>query len=312
MLRLRLFGLLSAVRIRRHRLRIRLVLVLWLVLGGLAGAQVPCADFNDCLKGLKSKDISKKAGAVFMLGTLKDRRATPVLIDLVKSDRDPDVRRSALFAIGSLKDPASVPALAGFLSDKHLRGDAVKALVRIGDKSSVKVLIKGLKNKKLQLAASRGLGEIADPSAKPALMALFKRTRDARVRGVTAVAISRINSIWGPSAKEIGFPIYPGAKFIPNESSDLVYRSNDPVSKISDFYKMKLKKSPLTFRDFKKRYETRLGETQRGQPSDRPSLIFVTEEQSFQGRKYPAKMILLQKKRRSTEIKIYRTIGARD
>ena len=290
----------------------RTVLGLWLAFVGLALAQSPCAGFTDCLEGLKSKDPSRKVGAIFMLGTLKDKRATPALINVAEKDPDSDMRRSAVVAIGLLKDPASVPALARLLSVKHLQGDAVKALVRIGDKSSVKVLIQGLKKPQLQLAASQGLGNIGDLSAKPALMALMKRTRDKRVRGVTAVAIRRINSIWGPSPKELGFPIYPGARFVPNEPSDWIYHSKDSISQISDFYKRKLKNNPLSFPDFKRRYESKLGETQKGLPSGRPSLIFVTEEQSFQGRKYPAKMIVLQKKRRLTEIKIYKTIGGRD
>ncbi|MBI3994750.1 MAG: HEAT repeat domain-containing protein, partial [Nitrospirae bacterium] len=204
------------MKIYFHRLLIVFLMSMGPVLWNAAGAQSPCRDFEDCLKDLKSQDTSKKSGAVFMLGNMKDKRATPALLEILKTDPDSGIRLSAIKAVGYLRDPAAVTALTGFLDDQDLQQEAVRALVKIGNKLAVEALIQGLKHSEIQVAAAQGLGEIAHPSSKPALLALFRRSDDDRVRGVSALAIQRINSIWGPSEEEMGIPLYPKSEFIPN------------------------------------------------------------------------------------------------
>ncbi|HUJ13235.1 MAG TPA: HEAT repeat domain-containing protein, partial [Thermoanaerobaculia bacterium] len=53
-----------------------------------------------------------------VLGTLGDRRATPVLLDGL-NDRDPDNRIYVLLALGELKDPASIPRIAEVTKDSE-------------------------------------------------------------------------------------------------------------------------------------------------------------------------------------------------
>lgn len=313
MLLLRLFGMLRGeLKIFVRRLPIVILVALGLVMGGGVRAQSPCTGLEDCLKDLKSQDVSKKSGAIFMLGTLKNRRATPALVDLLKEERDSGVRLSAVKAIGSLRDPSAVPVLADFLDDKDLQLDAVKALVQIANKPAVEALIQGLKHPEVQVAAAQGLGTIADPSAKPALIALFRQAEDGRVRGVSALAVQRINSIWGPSEEEMGIPIYPKSEFIPNAGGEWVFVSKDPLPKVSDFFKKRLKRTPLSFQDFKKKYEHGFGEAKEGSPSNKPSLIFVAQEQRFEGKTYPAKLIFLQTTKKETEIKIFNAVGGPD
>jgi len=275
-------------------------------------AQSPCTGLEDCLKDLKSSDASVKSGAIFMLGTLNDKRATPALMGLLTDEHDFEIRSSAVKAIGSLHDPRAVPGLTGLLDDKGLQLDAIDALVKIADKSAVEALIQGLKQPEIQVAAVRGLGEIADPSAKPALTALWRQTDNERVRGLSGLAIQRINSIWGPTEGEMGIPRYPKSEFMPNARGEWIFVSEDPLPKVSDFFKRHLKKEPLTFQGFRERYENELGETKEGPSPDQPNLIFVAEEQQFQGRSYPAKLIFLQANKSETEIRIFRTIGAPD
>jgi hypothetical protein len=205
-----------------------------------------------------------------------------------------------------------VPVLAPLLDDKDLQSDAVKALVRIANKPAVDALIQSLKHPGVQAAAIRGLGEIADPSAKPALMALLRETKDGRIRGVSTLAIQRINSIWGPSEEEMGLPLYPKSEFIPNARGEWVFVSKDPLPKISDFFKQHLRKPSMSFEAFKKKYETGFGEAKEGAPSNQPDLVFVTQEQRFEGKTYPEKMIFLQTNKNETEIKIFNAIGAAD
>jgi hypothetical protein len=267
---------------------------------------------EDCLNDLKAQDASKKSGAIFILGTLKDKRAVPALVNLMREDRDPGIRSSAIKAVGSLRDPSAVPVLAEFLDDKDLQLDAVKALVKIANKSAVDALIQSLKYPDVQVSAAQGLGEIADPSSKPALIALLRRTDDDRVRGVSALAVQRINSIWGPSEEEMGLPLYPKSEFIPNARGDWFFVSKDPLPKVADFFKKRLKKAPLSFQDFKKKYENGFGEAKEGTPSNNPSLVFVAQEQRFEGKTYPAKLIFLQTTKKETEIKIFNAVGGPD
>jgi hypothetical protein len=247
-----------------------------------------------------------------MLGILKDKRATPALMEILGEEHDFEVRSSAVKAIGALKDPMAVPVLADLLDHKDLQLDAIDALVKIADRSAVEALIQGLKHPEIQVAAVRGLGEIADPSAKPALTALWRQTDNERVRGLSGLAIQRINAIWGPTEKEMGIPRYPKSEFMPNARGEWIFVSEDPLPKVSDFFKRHLKKEPLTFQVFQIRYENELGETKEGIPSNPPNLIFVAEEQKFLGKNYPAKLIFLQRNKAETEIKIFKAIGGPD
>ncbi|MBI3812784.1 MAG: HEAT repeat domain-containing protein [Nitrospirae bacterium] len=300
------------LKIRVRRFPIAIIVAAWLITSAGVRAQSPCAGLEDCLKDLKSQDASRKSGAIFILGTLKDRRATSALVDLLKQDRDPGIRLSVIKAVGFLREPSAVPVLAELLDDQELQSDAVRALVQIANKPAVEALIQGLKHPEIQVAAARGLGEIADPSSKPALIALFRRTEDGRVRGVSAMAVQRINSIWGPSEEEMGLPLYPKSEFIPNARGEWVFVSKDPLPKVSDFFKKHLKTTPLSFQDFKKKYENGFAEAKEGTPLNQPNLIFVAQEQRFEGRTYPAKLIFLQTNQKETEIKIFNAVGAPD
>src|SRR3954470_2189662 len=64
-----------------------------------------------------------------VLGTLGDRRATPLLIDGL-NDRDADNRIYALMALGELRDPAAIPRIARAVSDddKDVRATAYYTL----------------------------------------------------------------------------------------------------------------------------------------------------------------------------------------
>lgn len=281
-------------------------------LAGLAAAQPPCNGLEGCLKDLKSPDASKKSEAIFMLGTLKDKRATPALVEVITEERNFEIRSSAVKAVGFLRDPRAVPVLAVLMNNRALQQDAIDALVKIGDPSAVNALVQGLKHPEVQVAAVRGLGEIADPSAKPALKALWRQTDNERVRGLCVLAIQRINSIWGPTEAEMGIPRYPKSEFIPNARGEWIFVVEDPLPKVSDFFKRHLKKEPLTFQSFKEKYENKLGGTRKGLPFNRSNLIFVAQEQEFQGRHYPAELIVLQTNSNETQIRIFKAIGPPD
>jgi len=244
-----------------------------------------------------------------MLGNMKDKRATPALVAIIKEEGSPELRMSALRAISAIRDPAAVQALTDLLGDKNLQQEVVQALVKIGNTTAVEALMEGLKQPNVQLAAARGLGEIADPSAKPALLRLIRESNDERVRGVSILAVQRINSIWGPTEQEMGIPKYPQSEFMPNAQGEWIFVSKDPLPKITDFYRSRLKKPALTFQEFEKKYEKGIGESEDGAPSDNPNVIFVAKEQQFEGHLYPEKLIFLQKGKGETEIRIFHAAG---
>jgi hypothetical protein len=277
-----------------------------------ARAQHPCSGFENCLATLRSNDPSARAGAVFILGNLKDRRAAPALMDLLEKESSREVRFSTVRALGSISDPVAVPVLSKMLKDDDLRTEAVKALVRIGGPSAITALVEALQDRDVQLAVVQGLGEIADPAAKPHLIALYRSTGDERIRGLALMAIHRIQSVWGPTEAEMGLPIYPGSEFIPNARAEWIFATKDPLSKVSTFYQQRLKQPPLSFEAFRKKHESGFGESKAGLPANRPALIFIVEEQLFQGRSYPSKLIFLKNSSRETEIQIFDALGSGD
>ena len=305
-----------------------------LIVGGLLSSQaVPsraqtfCDDLTGCLKNLQSNDVATKSDAIFTLGRLKAKRAVPHLAKVALQGPNLHVRRSAIRALGAIGDPSAVAALAKFLKEKPklpkakmaraltLQSEAVKALTRIGGKPAITVFVKVLNNKKARLSALQGLAEIGDHSAKPHIAALYLNTTDERVRGMASIAMQRIWSRWGPTEKEMGVPIYPGANYFPNTRAEWIFTTRDSLGKVANFYRQRLKKPPMNFKTFKKIHERSFNgskETMEGLPSERLDVIFIVEEQLFKGKKYPSKLIFLKSvksSRKKTEIQIYHAAG---
>ncbi len=119
-----------------------------------------------------------------VLGTLGDRRATPLLLDGL-NDRDVDNRIYALMALGELHDPAAVPRIAQAVSDddKDVRATAYYTLGAIGDASAVPVLVNGLQEEApdVRWNAAIALGRLGDKRALAPLREILDRSRLNRV-----------------------------------------------------------------------------------------------------------------------------------
>jgi hypothetical protein len=257
-------------------------------------AQPACDGLSNCLEVLQSDDKATKIGAIISLATLKNKNATAPLLEVVKNAGDFEVRRSAVRALGVIKDPQAIAPLTAYVRDGAIGRDAVDSIVKIGGKPAVRALIGALTVQPMQVAVAQGLGELGDPASKPALLKLYKTTKDDRTRGVAALALQRIRAIWGPDASEMGLPLYPKADYIPNERADWVFLTSDSLDQVASFYQKALRRPPMSFAVFRQKYEAGFGETKDGQPARIPEKIFVAEEQEFGGKKYPAKMIFLQ------------------
>ena len=122
-----------------------------------------------------------------VLGTLGDRRATPLLLDGL-DDKDTDNRVYALMALGELHDPASVPRIAKAAADedKDIRKTAYFTLGAIGDASAVPVLVNGLQDEVADVRwnAAVSLARLGDRRAIGPLREMLDRSRLNAVAGM--------------------------------------------------------------------------------------------------------------------------------
>src|SRR5581483_9499253 len=122
-----------------------------------------------------------------VLGTLGDRRATPVLLGGL-NDRDPDNRIYVLLALGELKDPASIPRIeqAAGDSEKDVRKTAYFTLGEIGDPSALPAIERGLGDgvPEVRWNAAMALTRFNDARAVPVLREMLDRSRLAQVQGM--------------------------------------------------------------------------------------------------------------------------------
>src|SRR5712691_6354985 len=115
-----------------------------------------------------------------VLGTLGDRRATPLLLDGL-NDRDVDNRIYVLMALGELRDPAAIPRIAHAVSDddKDVRATAYYTLGAIGDASAIPTLVNGLQEEApdVRWNAAIGLSRFGDKRAVAPLQEILDRSR---------------------------------------------------------------------------------------------------------------------------------------
>lgn len=119
-----------------------------------------------------------------VLGTLGDRRATPLLLDGL-NDRDTDNRIYALMALGELRDPAAIPRIAQAVKDddKDVRATAYYTLGAIGDRTAIPTLVNGLQEEApdVRWNAAIGLSRFGDQRAAAPLREILDRSRLNRV-----------------------------------------------------------------------------------------------------------------------------------
>jgi HEAT repeat protein len=120
-----------------------------------------------------------------VLGTLGDRRATPLLIDGL-NDADVDNRLFVLMALGQLRDPAAVPRIIQATNDdeRDIRKTAYYVLGEIRDPRAVPALVHGLDDEVADVRwnAAIALAQFGDRRAIPRLREMIDRSRLSQVR----------------------------------------------------------------------------------------------------------------------------------
>ncbi len=133
----------------------------------------------------KSDDPRIRRYLSMVLGSLGDRRATPLLLDGL-NDRDPDNRIYVLMALGELKDPISIPHIVQTTreTDKDVRKTAYFTLGEIGNPYGVPALVDGLSDDVAEVRwnAAISLSRFNDRRAAPVLREMLDRSRLNQVR----------------------------------------------------------------------------------------------------------------------------------
>jgi HEAT repeat protein len=120
--------------------------------------------------------------SVYALQDLLDGKETEILLELMKKSKYPGVKKAVLFSlVDEEKGAASVKVLSQVVreeKDPELRKQAIFALGQTKSDEAVPVLLevaKKDKDVKMATAAVMALGEIGTPKAKAALMEILER-----------------------------------------------------------------------------------------------------------------------------------------
>ncbi len=153
------------------------------------------------MDSLGGTDPDVKKFLVDILGDIGDRRATTVLVGLLRQS-DENVAMAAIEALGKLHDARAVDPLGDVLRQNRplLQFSAIKALQEIGDGRAVEPLIACLGRKTLERAALEALGRIGDLRALNPLTQVL-RLSAAKVRHVAVRAVIDLHNRMPPDAK---------------------------------------------------------------------------------------------------------------
>ena len=122
-----------------------------------------------------------------VLGTLGDRRATPVLVSALR-DPDVDTRIYSILALGEIADPRAAPPLMALAHDPEpdIRKTSVYALGAFRNPEVASTLAASLEDQVADVRwnAALALSRWRDPRALPVLREMLDRSRLARVPGI--------------------------------------------------------------------------------------------------------------------------------
>lgn len=148
---------------------------------------------SEHIAALKDEDWAIREEAATLLGGLRDPRAVPPLISVLK-DRDRSVREAAIGALTSI-GKSSVEAVGSCLADPDLsvQEAASAVLAAIADERVHDPLIRALKSHDwiVRMHAAKALGRIKEPASVPALIPLLQDKVKA-VREETSSALAAI------------------------------------------------------------------------------------------------------------------------
>ena len=128
------------------------------------------------IQDVKSTNLVVRNNAIYHLGKKKEKRALPVLIELLQKRVERDGTILAIEALGKIGEKSSVNVLVGFLGakDNHTKIAAIEALGKIKDPRAVMPLVNLLNDPDGRLTVIWALGNIGDKRAVPPIRKLLK------------------------------------------------------------------------------------------------------------------------------------------
>jgi len=149
---------------------------------------------RDVLK--TSKDPELRRQAVFVLADVEDPAVLTTLIEVAKSDPDADVRRHAIYAISNeSEDPRVLDTLVSIMKsekDPDIRRHVLYALAEVDRPDVVKILSDAALNDpdlEIRTAATYAIAEVDDPEALRALKVLVKDAASLDIRRAALYAL---------------------------------------------------------------------------------------------------------------------------
>jgi HEAT repeat protein len=180
----------------------RLSMVMWLVVGSSAVAQETNAPVSQeaslLLEDLDAHDLYVRQRAFLRLEALREP-ATAAMIRQYLAASDVDTRAFSVRALAAIEGPAAIPQLLQSLRadrDPAVRRAALLGLepLRLHDPSLVQAFIVALRDRKpeVRMTAVDVVSRIDDPAARDAIRRLNKREYSRNVRRALALAMKRL------------------------------------------------------------------------------------------------------------------------
>jgi len=184
--------LIKALNHKKGKVRIGAIILLEQIKDERAGPE-----FIKIVKD-KNKKNNERTICAFALGRMKIKEASPVLIECLSEDNT-ELKSACIIALGSLKEEKAVPYLMKFLNDKEdeIKRLSLRALKDIGENSIPeieKMVNEGTFEEKLQ--ALQLLGEIKGEKSVELLKKLLKNN-DKYIAISSAYILSTIGNIEG-------------------------------------------------------------------------------------------------------------------
>jgi HEAT repeat protein len=125
--------------------------------------------------------------AAWALGSIEDRRSTPLLAAAIRADADDRVRETAVWALAQLEDRSSIDILGAATGDRsaRVRGTAAWAIGQLDENVKAPAgLLRLLSDESddTRLKAAWALGQLEDPGALPAIRDALRAEKSDRVR----------------------------------------------------------------------------------------------------------------------------------
>ncbi len=150
------------------------------------------------LNRLSAKEKSNRIKAVRQLGRIGGREAIRTLVDLLKKDHDPDVRREAAETLGRTRAEEAILPLIAAIDDAGVNSTAIHALGNFRDERSAQCLLQILREGGMYATVAAGvLGMRGDHRALESLSG-FLQSKDPRDNHIGNIAGRLIADFQGP------------------------------------------------------------------------------------------------------------------